>query len=157
MDVYHDGTLQVLSVSGSPSPDDGHFDAPNFLYRLVNGTYVLDGANLYVHSFSRTTDAPVPFSDSFDTFEGSSGPYVIKVVNGLATGVQRVSSVHVFINGTEIIAPNRFNQQAGVITATVNKLNPRGNGIQVQLEGAPGGQISVVVEDHSSQFATGPQ
>jgi hypothetical protein len=157
VDVYHDGTLQVLSVSGCPSPEDGHFDAPNFLYRLVSGTYVLDAPNLYVQSFVRKTGSPIPQTDSFDTFEGSSGPYVLKVINGLPNGGHRVSSAHVLLNGTEVIGPSKFDQQVGLITTMVNHLNPRSNQIQVQLEGAPDGEISIVVEDHSPQFATGPQ
>jgi hypothetical protein len=91
VDVYHDGTLQMLSVSGSPAPDDGHFDAPNFLYKLVNGTYVLDAPNVYVQSFSRTTGVPAPHNGSFVLYDGSSGPYVLKVINGSPNGGRRIS------------------------------------------------------------------
>ncbi len=156
VDIYHDGTLQVLSVSGTPSPEDGHFDAPNFLYRLVNGTYVLDAPNLYLRDFSRGTRTPVVESDSFDTFDGSTGPYILKVINGAENGNDRVSSAHISVNGVEVIGPNAFNQRVGLITATVTNLVPRSNSIQVQLESAPGGQITVVIEDHSPEFAQGP-
>jgi hypothetical protein len=155
VDIYHDGTLQALS--GSPPADKGHLNAPNFLYKLVNGVYVFDAPILYWQSFSRTTGSPDENNDSLDTFQGSRGPYVIKVINGTPSGEQHVSSAHVIVNGAEVIGPSRFEQQTAVITATVNTLKTKANSIQVQLEGPPGGQISVLVEDHSPQFANGPR
>lgn len=157
VDVFHDGTLQVLSVSGSPSPDDGHFETPNFLYRLSDGGFVLSAPVTYIHTFSRTKGAPAQVSDSFDLFDGSTGPYVIRISNGDPKGNNRVSSADILINSTEVFGPNAFNQQVGTLSAPLTSLNASGNKVQVELQSAPGSQLTIVVEDHSPAFASGPQ
>lgn len=157
VNLFQDGTLQIVSVSSSPSPDDGSIETPNFLYRLSGGVFVLSSPVAYVRTFTRQKGAPAPVSDSFDLFTGSTGPYVVRISNGDARGNNRVSSADVAINSAEIFGPSSFNQQVGTLSAPLNSLNARGNTVQVDLKSSPGSQITMVVEDHSAAFANGPQ
>jgi hypothetical protein len=157
VDVLHDGTLQILSVGGDPSPEDGHLTHPNFLYHISEGSFVLSSPVVYVHTFSRDKGSPAQVNDSFDLFDGSTGPYVIRVSNGDSKGNNRASSADILINSTEVFGPSSFNQQVGTLSATLSGLNASGNKVQVELQSAPGSQLTIVVEDHSPAFASGPQ
>jgi hypothetical protein len=149
VDIYHDGTLQILSMGGSVSPVDGSIDQPNYLYRLSSGKYVLDTPVLFLEEFPRKTGIPETKSSYFDQYPGSVGPYVLKISNGDQSGKNRVSSGHILVNGVEFVGPNEFNQQVGVFTVPLSGLIARLNHVEVQLEGKPGGQVTVVVEDHT--------
>lgn len=149
LDLYHDGTLQMLSGG---DPDNG---IPNVVYRLVNGVFVQDSPVLCcVDDFVRNTGAPQTQSAAFNLVQGSTGPYTLMVINGDRGGANRVSSGRITLNGTDLVLPNQFNQQVETISAPIPLLNTGQNVFSVQLDGPPGSHLRVLVKDQTPGFVS---
>lgn len=145
LDLYHDGTLQVLSVTGAPVADGSGPVMANDIYRLSGGQFVLDRPIMFYGTYERKTGAPVTVPDSFPLVGGSTGPYVLKIVNGNKDGSKRISSATVVLNGTQVVGANQFSQSVEFISVPVT-LNAT-NQLQVTLAGTPLGTIIITVED----------
>jgi hypothetical protein len=182
-DLYHDGTLQIVSVGENPPPIDGpQPSAGNSIYRLVNGHYVLANPVLFFSTFYRGKTRPVIRSDSFDLLADSKGPYILRIVNGGKNVSEkkekhdhdgdeddndkdrddnritnRVDSGDISVNGVEVVEDNMFRKKDSIFSVPLNNLKPQGNDIKVTLEGKPGGFITVTVVDTSASAASQTQ
>lgn len=145
LDLYHDGTLQVLSVAGAPVADGSGPVVANDIYRLSGGQFVLDRPIMFYGTYERKTGAPVTVPDSFPLVSGSTGPYGLKIVNGSKDGSNRVSSATVVLNGIQIVSPNQFSQSLEFLSVPVPLKAI--NQLQVTLAGTPLGTIIITVED----------
>ena len=94
-------------------------------------------------SFSRTTAAPNLYRVSFSVASYVKPPYTLHIVNGDPTGSKRIASAQVLINGVTVVLPSEFSS----VTATVDKIVPLAatNTLEIRLNGAPGGFITVTV------------
>ncbi len=177
-DIYHDGTLQIVSVGENPPPIDGSQPtAGDDVYRLVNGHYVLATPVLFFSTFYRGRAKPVPRSANFDLLASSKGPYTLRVTNGGKNVNEkkkkndhdndaddrdddriknRVDSGDISVNGVEVVEDNMFKGKNSIFSVPLNNLKPQGNDIKVTLEGKPGGFITVTVVDASASAPAQP-
>jgi hypothetical protein len=149
--LYSDGTLAAVSIDGS----SGEEDAPVYgsIYRLKDGQYSFVTRSAFALPFRRGKQAPEEESRTFTLFSESTGPYVLRVGNGDIDGKNRLTSGHISINGEELVDSSRLSRQTGELAVPIAKLAPGTNKITVLLDGEPGGDIQVVVEDHTPNFA----
>jgi RHS repeat-associated protein len=103
-------TIRV-TVAGSGSP----FVTLSIL-GIPDGTYNLFGPNQYIIPTGSTTKT---FGQAFTKPAAAAAPYRIYVVNGSATGTQRVTSGSVGLNGTTIISTSELTSGVGSITKVV--------------------------------------
>ena len=111
LDVYHDGTLQIISNEWEWTENIGLTRGPFYLYRYSGGKYVLDTAALAVEDFYRSAGKPAIDTRPFRPTSKSTGPYLLRVTNGEANGSNRVSSGNIFVNGIQVVSPADFSQQ----------------------------------------------
>ena len=141
-DVVGDG-LQELLVPDSVLPFDEE-NAPLVHWSVLpwNGSdWTAAGSSVSELTwFYRQTGAPAAQSESFDADPGS---YLLRIVNGEPDGANRVSSATLTLNGETVITQNAFNQNAHVIEVPVTLA--AANTLSATLNGAPGGNITVVL------------
>lgn len=145
MDTYHDGTQEILSTEASPNTPD----LPDRLYRLSNGQYVLDSTLVTAFPFTRSIGKPQPQLWPFSVGAKSTGPYLLKITNGDRGGANRVTSAHILVNGTQVFGPSDFNQQVEFLSVPLTNVQPGDNTLSVQLEGAPGSHLIVLIQDQT--------
>lgn len=144
LDVYHDGTRQVVAGGEYPPPMDGSLPAtPSTLYRLQASKFVPVEPLFFSGTYTRSKGQPRTISAWFQLVQGASGPYTLHLTNGDKSGANRVSSARVVLNGNDIVLPQQLNETVESLDVVVNLL--ANNNIQVTLEGAPGGKIELVV------------
>lgn len=149
VDLDHDGTLAIASLE-EPRPSaeaDNVREGGYRIYKLWGGRYVLAQRLLYLAPFVRHKGTPETITETFALFGDSTGPYVLRLVNGERGGGRRVSSARIVLNGIEVLSPDNFSQQVEFLSLPVTLL-PR-NTIEVTLAGEPLGEIFVTVEDTS--------
>ena len=145
LDVYHDGTQQILSTDATTAMPD----LPDRLYKLANGQYVLDSTLVTAFPFTRGKGAPAPDLWPFNIISQSTGPYVLKITNGDRGGANRVTSGHILVNGTQIFGPSDFGQQVEFLSAPLTNVQAGDNTLSVQLEAAPGSHLIVLIQDQT--------
>ena len=148
LDVYHDGTQQILSTDATT----GMPDLPDRLYRLSNGQYVLDSTLVTAFTFSRATGKPQTDLWPFNVIGPSTGPYVLKITNGDRGGAHRVTSGHILMNGIQTFGPSDFSQQVEFLSAPLTNIQPGENTLSVELEGAPGSHLVVMIQDQTPKL-----
>ena len=72
-------------------------------------------------------------------------PTILRIVNGLVDGTNRVSSARIWLNGVEIVSPAQVNQNIEFLSVPISGALPD-NQLRVLLGGAPESQISLVVQ-----------
>jgi hypothetical protein len=92
--------------------------------------------------YTRSTGAPQTFVDTFSRCAG--GPCQLVVVNGDASGANRISSASIFLNGRQILGPSDFNQQVDRIVVPVSLEDS--DELKVVLRSAPGSFLTISVE-----------
>jgi hypothetical protein len=94
--------------------------------------------------FTRGTGAPVEEQISIPV-SNAAVSYRLRIVNGGLADTTRlgvyVSSAEIAWNGVLIAGPNNFNQNPGALTLPVTAQAV--NALSVELQGKPGGSISV--------------
>lgn len=146
VDLYHDGTLELVSVGEYPPPLDGSaITAPDLVYRLVGGFLVLDKPLIVVFSsIERETGAPQTFDLPFSNVAGTSGPYILSIVNGDKAGRNRLSSAALSLNGREVVSTSEFNQQVEFISVNVQLQSQ--NILHVTLYSKPGAKLVIIIQ-----------
>jgi len=92
--------------------------------------------------YTRKAGPPQTFVETFARCGGA--PCRLVVVNGDASGANRISSASVFLNGKQVLGPSDFNQQVGrIVTPVALEDNDE---IRVELRSAPGAFLTVSVE-----------
>jgi hypothetical protein len=148
--LYNDGTLAAVSLDGKV--EAGDVPIYTSIYRLKDGEYrfVTRSALTLIYSSRKPAPGEVnPVSPSFTLEPESTGPYVLRVANGDCSGKHRASGAHISINGKELVGPSSLSSQVGELVVPISKLVPGTNAITVLVDGEPGAQIQVVVEDHT--------
>lgn len=92
-------------------------------------------------TFVRETGKPETQTAGFMVPVAGEGK--LKIVNG-PNGGKRISSAVISLNGTEILGPDKFNQNVGTIEVPVNLLKSS-NTLSVKLNSAPGGSILIQI------------
>ena len=87
-----------------------------------------------------------------DAFSASPGVYTLVVVNG-PEGAERSSSAIIRINGEEVVSPDEFSQQVGLITKEID-LKAQ-NEISVEVRGKPGAVVRLQIEGEQLPFKVG--
>jgi len=148
IDVYHDGTKQIVSeFQGGGGGPDAPVAVPYEFYRILPSGAEFQREK-YVLTYSHLTIGedlpgdPSPFWLS----EDSTAPYVVTIVNGDRVGGNRVTGGSIVINGTEIIGPTQLNASVEFVQVTLPSL-PTRNQMAATLTGGPGAFIHVLIED----------
>jgi hypothetical protein len=132
-DVDGDGMLEIVQ---------GPLDAAE-VYKFDGQNFSLSKTLNLFDTFYRHTGAPVVEMSEFEVANPGGG-FVLTIINGDRSGDNRVSSAVIKLNGVEVARPNDFSQQVGKIVRQVTVLAQ--NTLEVELRGAPGGQVLVTVE-----------
>lgn len=143
-DIDADGVLEVFTFSQTRGDDP---PLPAELYRLANGRFVLDRPVVGAYRFERSKGTPETYVITVFTPRGAQGPFTLRVFNGTHTTkrpVNVVESGRVWLNGQELVSPNDFGKRDPAIERVVNL--QADNELKVELAGAPGGQITIVID-----------
>ena len=121
----------------------------NFIIFFVLTT--LFAPQLYAGEFSvfnktyiRDNGSPETVTDTFSVINPAT-TWTLRATNGSLTDdtIEKVSSSTLNINNEEILQANQFNQNTGLLEATVT-LNET-NTVETTLNGKPGGQLTVEI------------
>lgn len=158
IDANGDGVSELYSFS-MPPMTAGQITgqpAPSRIYRLQNGTFVLDRPVMGRFEFEREAGTPVTRTVEFGLATGAVGPFSVRIVNGsgaaggAGTRVENaVESARVWLNGEQIAGPSDFGTQVATIVRQV-PLQAE-NQLQVRLAGTVGGRIAITIEASSWQ------
>lgn len=145
LDLYHDGTHQLLSSGQYPPPSTSSQAAPSRIYQL-HGARLLQMADpiVFEQGILQNLSTIRPYNQVFFAPTTVPGPYILRVVNGIAGGQQRITSGTVTLNAQVVIGPSQWNQTAEFISASV-PLNAQ-NTIQIQTTGSTGSQAFITIE-----------
>src|SRR5215831_15826053 len=69
--------------------------------------------------YVRTTGAPNQYEDRFDIPNSIRSPFTLHIVNGDATGGERISSATIRLNGVAVATPKDFSKQVGAIDVPI--------------------------------------
>lgn len=144
-DIYHDGTLQVIVPDGAYPGDDLPRTAPDQVFRLSGGRYLLERYIVDAHRFVAGRD-PRSWRADFTLIHDSIGPYRLRVINGDKVGAHRVSTCSIKLNGTELFQPGEITAATEFADSAMSSL-PVTNTLVMNLGGAAGAYVTVVVED----------
>ena len=121
---------------------------------------------LYAGHFVRQAEQPDTRTETFRLPEDSTGPYVLRVINGSPQGGHRARSVRILLNGTEIVATGRVNSKTEFLWVPVSRQLRQQNLLTVSVDGKPGAEIYITLEDlnavarafapHSTASASAP-
>ena len=154
VDLYHNGTLQIVSVGEYPPPLDGSSpDTADTLYQLVNGRFqALPNPVLFQNSVSQDSNTPQSLEFSFAKPTLVPGPYTLRVVNGDRFGQNRVTSAAITLNGQVLLPPSAVNQSTEFVkvaaqlqdqnTVHVDLTGPQGSTLLLEIEGQPSGDVN---------------
>ena len=125
-------------------------------------TYSTDGntlSNVTSQSAKRVIYGPIDYARqkgkpvaTADTFSTSPGDYTLVVVNG-PESANRSSSTVIRINGEDVVSPDEFNQQVGLITKEI-ELEAQ-NEVSVEVRGKPGSIVRLQIEGEQLPFKIG--
>ena len=95
-------------------------------------------------TFERATGGPQAEDLIFSACD-PTGTFGLVVENGDPNGTHRASSATIWINGAEVLSPDRLNQRVGRVDVPI-KVRGGENHIKVKLASQPGARITVRVE-----------
>lgn len=93
--------------------------------------------------YLRSGSAPNEYAESFTLPSHVTAPYLLRVVNGEASGANRISSAWITVNGVQVAGPNDFGQNvAQVERALTLQAN---NTLEVRVASTPGAYLTITV------------
>ncbi|HET7159532.1 MAG TPA: hypothetical protein VFI62_11075, partial [Burkholderiales bacterium] len=101
--------------------------------------YTLFGPKQYVNVQGTTND----YLDTFSVPIAVGAPFTLQIINGAASGANRVSSASIRVNGVEVAGQADFGQNIAFIERAVN-LSPN-NTLEVRIASAPGAYLTMRV------------
>ncbi|HEY0564493.1 MAG TPA: hypothetical protein VGC88_02860 [Terriglobales bacterium] len=131
-DRYGDGNLALYSL-GDPTAlrNNAAPERPDSIYRLMNGKYEYATAALWrdtcYKSMSACNKSVSVGSRTFFLAESSTGPYVLRIVNGDLRGSRRASGARILINGVEVVHAWDLNETMRIFTVNLEQLKPEQN------------------------------
>ncbi len=93
--------------------------------------------------YNRTAGAPNVYNGSFSVPASAGAPFQLRIVNGAANGLNRITSGSVKVNGVQVVGPADFGPNVALIERNL-ALSP-GNTLEVRLASAPGGYLTLSV------------
>jgi len=127
--------LAVLSLPASAQSVSGKEDA------------AFERPLLYAGHFVREPKQHGARTETFRLPQNSIGPYVLRVTNGSRVGARRVRSARILLNGTQIVATGQLNAKTEFLWVPVSRVVRAQNLLTVSVEGKPGSEIFVTLED----------
>lgn len=125
------------------------------IYRLKKGRYKFVTYAAYVgvpmpatSGISGILGPWVPVSGPFMLRRNSTGPYILRIGNGILDGRWRVTGAEIWINGKEIVPPNEINSKTSILIIPLRHVLKRHNTIKVIAHGKSS-FLSLVIEDHT--------
>lgn len=110
VDLNHDGLLEIVVSGGREGAGSGlRRKDPDKIYVLGSGGYVPDSVVLRLMKFW-PGDGLARYR-SFRLVAGSTGPYVLRIVNGDRLGQRRATGGVILINGTPVSSQNQITGQ----------------------------------------------
>ena len=116
------------------------------LSRTASGASTVTLVAFFNQQFVRTTGAPNQYSVAIST-AGYQAPFEIHIRNGSAAGTNRVSSAWVTLDGTQLLGPSDFSQQASewsfpatlgaVALLDVKVASKPGSYLEITISGTP--------------------
>ena len=94
-------------------------------------------------TYTRTTGAPNEYTTTFTAPSWIISPFNLHIVNGDASGKNRISSATIALNGVQIAGPSDFNENVATIDRSVTLQAT--NTLQVTLASKPGSYLTVNV------------
>jgi Bacterial Ig-like domain/Metallo-peptidase family M12B Reprolysin-like/IPT/TIG domain len=94
-------------------------------------------------TYTRTTGAPNEYTTTFTAPPWIVSPFNLHIVNGDASGKNRISSATIALNGVQIAGPSDFNQNVATIDRSVTLQAT--NTLQVTLASKPGSYLTINV------------
>jgi hypothetical protein len=128
-----------------------------FVPALCNRSFAQTTANTPVfgpQTYTRTTGAPNEYTTTFTAPPWIVSPYNLHIVNGDASGNNRVSSAVISLNGVQIAGQSDFNENIATIDRNVTLQST--NTLQVTLDSKPGSFITINASGTNGDH-TGPQ
>lgn len=119
-----------------PPPCDPSWGEDWLIANGCPGTYTV-----FEQTFVRDTGKPKTENVEFAVPVAGKGS--LKIVNGPNGGIL-ISSAVISLNGTEIVGPDKFNQNVGTIEVPVQLLKDS-NTLSVKLNSKPSGSISIQI------------
>jgi len=136
VDINGDGILEIINA---PETTNGVFQ----VFKLSNGSYENAGVTIDAYyTFARGSGAPKNEVRTFSV-ANHTAPHLVTIVNGDITGLNRVSSAVIRLNGVSIAGPERFSQKVLNITIPVSVTGS--NTLEVELRSEPGSQLSIAI------------
>lgn len=144
IDLNGDGKQELLAFPGVTYDENGkRLPASTIVYAYSGGTLQRQPVeSAFVHVFGRRTSKPGPATQAFAS---SPGATTLHVVNGETPA----TSVHVTLNGREVVSPNNLNEKIHSFAVPVSLASQ--NTLTVELEGKPGATIWITVDSPASQ------
>ena len=149
LDLDGDGVAEMINPTGSgPVAEDetepiafGDYD----VYAFDGERYAPAGSVSYFGTATRQTGAPVTERIRFGV--QPPGAYRLHIVNGTASGADRVSSAVIRLNGVEVAGPSDFNQNVAQLDVAVSLQED--NLLEIELRGRPGGRLAYTFQPAS--------
>ncbi len=102
---------------------------------------------LYAGHFVCQAEQPATRTETFQLPEDSTGPYVLRVINGAPEGGQRARSVTILLNGTEVVSAGRLDAKTDSLWIPVTRQLREQNILTVTVKGKTGAEIFITLED----------
>lgn len=142
--VYGGDSFALVSIDEDDNEDYSMYES---IYTLENGRYVLKTHSSYSDRLTVGPSKSLTATTEFSLVDESQGPYAIQIANGDLDGSHRVSDVEISLNGKRVIPQGQINGQIGTYRVDIDGLKRTGNSLTVNVAGAPGASIYMVVED----------
>jgi len=148
VDVNNDGVKEI-HVASEPSPGGTPSDA-DLIYRLQDGRFVEDMRVVGLWAFTRTTGTPETSLQTVVLPQGATGPYLLRVLNGLPDGQLRATSAEISLNAVEVVTPSDFAGEPALIDRAVTLAGE--NQLTVRFAGKPSSTITVLITSAGSNI-----
>lgn len=146
VDLNHDGTLQVLTATGAEIEPGGRIRVAATLYRMSR-TRLVSAADLLLVDTFRSTDPAFLGRASFNQVVGKTGPYVLRLINGVRGGKKRATGVNIKINGIDLPGATALNEKVEFLDISLPPTLGDSNTLQVIVAGPPDAEVTVVIHD----------
>ena len=148
IDLTHTGPLKIVcsNISGSLAVDEAA-ERPMDVYELTGPTYQVTSHLLTVWPFEIRGNPETQVAH-FRKSVDSTGPYILRVINGDRTGSNRVSSGTITLNNVIIVEPSQLSAGTEFIEISIESV-PILNVLKAELGGTAGAKILITVTDRS--------
>jgi hypothetical protein len=145
LDTDGDGKIEIIDHKIIETRDDDGERSTESLYTVYvmsDGRLSPSTPALVVSQFNRGTGTPRRVETTFAVEH--AGAFTLRLVNG-TDAASAATSGNVWINNTSVLSPNDFKRSDRIVVRRIS-LTPGANTLSVQLNGAPGSSVWVLIE-----------